>query len=75
MGNQLCRVIASTPEQRFAEIVAYFRGKTGVTLPSEEPGQRKSFGSSGLKVKGRVFAMLSSDREFVVKLPERELML
>ncbi len=40
-----------------------------MTLPSAEPGQKRKFGSSGLRVKGNVFAMMSSNGEFVVKLP------
>ena len=31
----------------------------------------KGFGSSALKVNGRIFAMMSSRGEFVVKLPSR----
>ena len=55
--------------QRFAKIVDEFRAEKGVTLPSEEPGAKKGFGSSGLRIKGKVFAMLSSDKDFVLKLP------
>ena len=55
--------------QRFAKIVDEFRAEKGVTLPSEVPGTKKGFGSSGLRVKGKVFAMLSSDKDFVLKLP------
>ena len=55
---------------RFAKLVEDFRGEKGVTLPSEEPGPKKGFGSSGLRIKGKVFAMRSSDENFVVKLPK-----
>ncbi len=58
-----------TPSERFAAIVEEFRDKAGVTIPSEENSGKRKFGSSGLKIKDRVFAMLSSDGEFVVKLP------
>ena len=58
-----------TPSQRFAAVVEEFRGKAGVTVPSRELGRRREFGSSGLKVKGKVFAMVSSNGDFVVKLP------
>jgi hypothetical protein len=34
------------------------------------PGTGKGFGSGALKVNGRIFAMMSSKGEFVVKLPE-----
>jgi len=55
--------------QRFAMIVDDFRNSQDVTLPTAKPGEKRRFGSSGLRFKGRVFAMLSSDGEFVVKLP------
>jgi TfoX/Sxy family transcriptional regulator of competence genes len=58
-----------TPSQRFAAVVEEFRGKAGVTVPSGEPGRRREFGSSGLKIKGKVFAMVSSNGDFVVRLP------
>jgi len=40
-----------------------------VTPPASAAGGRKAFGASGLKVNGKVFAMVSSKGEFVVKLP------
>lgn len=55
--------------RRFSKIVEEFRGDKGVTLPSTESEGKKRFGSSGLRIKGKVFAMLSSDNSFVVKLP------
>lgn len=55
--------------QRFARIVDEFRAEKSVTLPSEEGGRKKGFGSSGLRVKGKVFSMLSLDNSFVLKLP------
>ena len=58
--------------QRFQKIVNEFRSEKGVTLPSEETGTKKSFGSSGLRIKGKVFAMLSSDNSFVLKLPREK---
>jgi len=61
---------ASVTEKRFADIVASLRRKPGVTAPSSEAeGGRRAFGSSGLKVDNKVFAMVSSKGEFVVKLP------
>ena len=63
---------ASVTEKRFADIVASLRRKPGVTAPSSEAGgNRKAFGSSGLKVNDKVFAMVSSRGEFVVKLPRQ----
>src|SRR5262245_41139101 len=62
---------ASVTEKRFADIVASLRRKPGVTAPSDTAGGRRSFGSSGLKVNNKVFAMVSSRGEFVVKLPRQ----
>ena len=50
-------------EERYAELVADFLGRPGVGQDG------KGFGSSALKTGGRIFAMLSSRGEFVVKLP------
>ena len=55
--------------QRFTKIVDEFRGEKDVTVPSEEPATKRSFGSSGLRIRGKIFAMLSSDNNFVLKLP------
>jgi hypothetical protein len=52
-----------TPDERYAELVRAFLGRPEVS----QEGQ--GFGSSALKVRGRIFAMLSSRGEFVVKLP------
>jgi hypothetical protein len=59
----------SVIEKRFADIVSLLRDKPGVTAPSADGGARKSFGASGLKINNKVFAMVSSKGEFVVKLP------
>ena len=50
-------------EQRYADLVRAFSGRPGVSQDG------KGFGSSALKVGGRIFAMLSSRGDFVVKLP------
>jgi hypothetical protein len=54
-----------TPEERFAVIVEALLGEPDVTPPFGT-----GFGASGLKVRGKIFAMLSSRGEFVVKLPK-----
>ena len=54
------------PEERFNALVDEFRAIPGVTVPGE-PG-RRGFGSSALKVKGSIFAMIAGGR-LVVKLP------
>jgi TfoX/Sxy family transcriptional regulator of competence genes len=53
------------PEARFAALVEEFLGTPGVTPPAEG----RAFGSAGLKVHGRIFAMLVRD-QLVVKLPK-----
>jgi hypothetical protein len=54
-----------TPEERYAELVRAFLGRPEVSQ------EGRGFGSSALKVRGRIFAMLSSRGEFVVKLPRQ----
>jgi hypothetical protein len=53
-----------TPQQRFAALSATLAKRPGVTV-----GEGKGFGSSALKVNGKIFAMVSSKNRFVVKLP------
>jgi hypothetical protein len=54
-----------SPEERYAVLVRAFLRKPGVTQDG------KGFGSTSLKVKGKIFALFSSRGEFVVKLPRR----
>ncbi len=56
----------STPEERFAALVAAFSSAPDVTLPAAAP-RRHGFGSGELKVQGKIFALLSGGR-LVVKL-------
>jgi hypothetical protein len=51
------------PEGRYAELTHVFLGRPNVTQ------EGKGFGSSALKVNRRIFAMLTSRSQFVVKLP------
>lgn len=57
-----------TPEERFAALVEEFLSNPDVTPPGGIEG-KKGFGSSELKVHGKMFAMLSQGR-LVVKLPK-----
>src|SRR5215470_13696046 len=59
---------ATTTEARYAEIVHVLGDYPDVTFGSAE---KKGFGSSALKVKGKIFAMIDSKGNFVVKLPKK----
>lgn len=61
----------STPEERFAKIVKALRSHSGVTPPSDATDSKKRFGSSGLKINDKIFAMMSSKGALVVKLPQQ----
>ena len=52
-------------DPRFLRVVAAFARDRQVGQ-----GNGKGFGSRGLKVKGKIFAMMSSKGKFVVKLPK-----
>jgi len=54
-----------TPEERYAALVEEFLGDKDV----EQSG--RGFGSDALKVRGKIFAVLSSQGRFVVKLPRQ----
>ena len=60
-----------TPEERFATIIEALLSHPDVTPPEDGPQSKKRFGSSGLKVHDKIFAMISSRDEFVVKLPQQ----
>jgi TfoX/Sxy family transcriptional regulator of competence genes len=59
-----------TPEERYSELVATFTTMPRVSEGSLEPGARNRFGSSGLKVNGKIFAMLVRGN-LVLKLPRK----
>lgn len=58
-----------SPADRFQALVEEFAGAPDVTPPADDPTAKQGFGSSALKVKGKIFAMLAGDR-LVVKLPK-----
>jgi hypothetical protein len=65
--------MADDAEKRFAKLVAAFAGDPALAEIAREYERRRAkgggkFGDNGLKVAGKIFAMLSRDR-FVVKLP------
>jgi hypothetical protein len=57
-----------SPQDRFDDVVAALVNAEGVAPP--DPGRSNRFGSSGLKVHGKIFAMLVRD-SLVVKLPRQ----
>ena len=59
------------PEERFARVVKALRSHSGVTPPSTATQSKKRFGSSGLRIHDKIFAMVSSKGKFVVKLPQQ----
>lgn len=59
---------AGTADKRFAAIVAALGDRPGVTKPHATSGSARGFGSSALRVNGRIFAMVSGGR-VVLKLP------
>jgi hypothetical protein len=54
--------------EAYAKIVRAFASSAGVTTGAK--GER-GFGSSALRAKGKIFAMVSSKGAFVVKLPKQ----
>jgi len=54
------------PEDQYAKVTADLLNYPDVTV-----GGSKGFGSSALKIRGKIFAMLSSGDKFVVKLPRQ----
>jgi hypothetical protein len=54
-----------TPGERYSEVVRALLGQAEVIQ------EGRGFGSSALKMRGSIFAMLSSKDTFVVKLPRR----
>jgi hypothetical protein len=58
---------SSDPEERFAALVEAFLSNPDVT-PPEGSAAKQRFGSAGLRIHGRIFAMLAHGR-LVVKLP------
>jgi len=58
------------PVERYGRIVETLINKRGVTH-ADQSGSKRGFGASALKFDNRIFAMLASGDEFVVKLPKQ----
>ena len=56
-----------TAAERFAELVADIGQHPGVTLG----GGKKGFGSSALCIHGKIFAMVTTQGRFTLKLPKK----
>jgi hypothetical protein len=56
-----------TPEYRYAQLVAALTSRTGVSVTAS---RKKGFGATALCVNDKIFAMLSSKEQFVVRLPK-----
>ena len=59
-----------TAEDGFADLVEALGQRSGVTSPDGPAGSLRRFGSSALRVDGRIFAMVSRGR-LVLKLPRQ----
>src|SRR2546428_2481723 len=55
---------------RYAAVAKALVGRRGVSY-SDAGGAKRGFGADALKVDNRIFAMLASRDEFVVKLPRQ----
>ena len=60
-----------TPEERFATIVEELLSNPDVTPPLDGSQSSRKFGSSGLKIRNKIFAMLVGGK-LVVKLPRSQ---
>lgn len=58
---------SNSVEEAFSKIIEAFATTPGVTVGAKG---KKGFGSSALRVKDKIFAMVSSKGSFVVKLPQ-----
>jgi hypothetical protein len=59
----------ATPEERYARIVGELLNNPGVTPPPDGSQAKKKFGSSGLRIDNKIFAMLVRGK-LVLKLPK-----
>ncbi len=55
---------------RYAAVVKALAGHAGVTHSAAD-GSKRGFGADALKVDNKIFAMLASGEQFIVKLPRQ----
>jgi len=60
-----------TPVERYLKVVAAFAKDQDVEIGAQPERPSRGFGSKALRVDGRIFALLSSREELVVKLPRQ----
>jgi hypothetical protein len=60
----------SDVEQRYAAVIEALSSVPGASYEASG-ARRRSFGAGALKVDGKIFAMVSSQGRFVVKLPRQ----
>lgn len=56
-------------EEQWQAVVATVRRARGVTIVAPAAGGARRFGSTSLRVDGKIFAMIAARGRFVVKLP------
>jgi hypothetical protein len=62
-----------TPAERYLKIVASFADDQDVEI-GDQPGRpARGFGTNALRCQRRIFALLSSREEFIVKLPRQRI--
>ena len=74
LGNELGNAALMTDNEdrvprRFADVLTALSREPGVAFG--DPGAKKTFGHSALKINDKIFAMVSAKGDFVVKLPAR----
>jgi hypothetical protein len=56
-------------DEQWQAVVAAVRGTRGVTVVAPAADGARRFGSTSLRVNGKIFAMIAAKGRFVVKLP------
>ena len=62
-----------TPAERYRKVVDSFVADQDVEIGDQPERPARGFGSNALRCQDRIFALLSSREEFVVKLPRQRI--